>query len=341
MRSYLKAVGNASAAVETLSNIAALSLRRAAMREDGTLDPTKFQGWTVKHQDALRVLDGVSKVSGSFADSARASEAIASATAMRKAALDAYQRGALKPFLAPSEDADVTRNIGKIFEQPNRISIMRQLAGQVAGNPDAKDGLRKGIADYINSQFVGNTEQAKSDAFQTFMRQNRPVLAQVFDKDELKGMDAVAAELSLIRRREEMKVLPARSTTAQDVIKSIQKIASTAPKQSLLAEMVEAGFGAGKVGEHFGLGGLGQAIGVGAAIAKNRLNAMRAAGMKDVQSLVREMLLNPQLAREALEKVGPEKTMSRDIKLTQQFKRVAAIAAMRAVNQRQNEKRAQ
>ena len=53
---------------------------------------------------------------------------------------------------------------------------------------------------------------------------------------------------------------------------------------------------------------------------------MRSAGMADVRDLVRGMLLNPQLAKTALEVVGPEKVNSRNIRFTQQLNRVAAIA---------------
>lgn len=87
---YLKATGNSPGAIQTLGDIAGLSLRRAAMREDGTLDPAKYQAWTTAHQDALRGLGNVSPAGNRFADAAKASEAVADSTAMRSAALDAY-----------------------------------------------------------------------------------------------------------------------------------------------------------------------------------------------------------------------------------------------------------
>jgi hypothetical protein len=197
VNAYLKATGSDPGAVQTLENIAGLSLRRAAMREDGTLDPAKYETWARAHQDALRALAGVSKAGDAFANAARASEAVADASAMRSAALDGYQRTALAPFLKAVDAGDVTRTIGSIFGQKDAIARMRQLSTEVANNADARDGLRKGITDYIANRFIGNTEQVKSDSFQTFLRNNKAVLGQVFSHDELKGMDAVASVLIL------------------------------------------------------------------------------------------------------------------------------------------------
>jgi hypothetical protein len=52
---------------------------------------------------------------------------------------------------------------------------MRRLVDQVRGNPDAMEGLRKAIMDFMMGKLKGNTEAAtsgqnllKSDQFQTF-----------------------------------------------------------------------------------------------------------------------------------------------------------------------------
>jgi hypothetical protein len=290
-----------------------------------TLDPAKYQTWAKAHQDALRALGGVSTAGNRFADAAKASEAVADSTAMRSAALDAYQKTAVAPFLKAVDTGDVTRQIGAIFGGKNAIQNMRQLATTVRDNPDARDGLRKGIADYITGKFIGNTEQVKSDTFQTFLRNNKAVLGQVFSHDELKGMDAVATELSRYKALSDQQALPGRSTTAQDTIKALQK-AGEGGHLSLFGEMM---LGGGAGWEAAGL--KGAVAGAASAIAKNRLTAMRGAGMTEVRDLVREMLLNPQLARAALETVGPQTANSRNIKFTEQLNRVAAIAAQRMI----------
>jgi hypothetical protein len=326
VKAYGTATGNAPDAVRTLENIAGLSLRRAAMREDGTLDPGKYQAWATVHQDALRGLGNVSPAGNRFADAAKASEAVADSTAMRAAALDAYQKTAVAPFLKAVDAGDVTRQIGNVFGSKNAIANMRQLATTVRDNPDARDGLRKGIADYISNRFIGNTEQVKSDTFHTFLKNNKPVLAQVFSHDELKGMDAVASELSRYKQLSDLQALPGRSTTAQDTIKALEKAHEGGHSLSLFSEML---LGANLGAEHGGV--QGAITGAAGAFVKNRLTALRATGMGDVRDLVREMLLNPPLARAALEAVGPEKINSRNIKFTQQLNRVAAIAAQRMI----------
>jgi hypothetical protein len=301
-------------------------LRKAAMNQDETLDPAKFAAWQKAHADALRAMPDVA---AKFASAAKASEAVENATAMRSAALDGYQKTALGKFLNVSDAGDVTKTVGGIFGQKDAIQSMRQLASEVAANPDAREGLRKAVADYMTGKFISNSDQVKSDAFQTFVRQNKPVIAQVFSPAEIKGIEAVAAELSHVKRLADMQALPGRSTTAQDLMKPIKE--SHGGHMSLFSEMILGG-GAG-----YEAGGIkGAAVGAGAAVAKSLVSARRAAGMENVQKMMRDMLLNPDLARAALERAPVEKTVSRDIKFRQQLNRVAAIAASRMVSQKQD-----
>jgi hypothetical protein len=138
--------------------------------------------------------------------------------------------------------------------------------------------------------------------------------------------DAVAAELSRYKALSDRQARPGRSTTAQDTIKALQRAREGAHHLSLFNEMMLA------VGPAYEAGRVRAATAAAtAAIAKNRLIAMRSAGMADVRDLVRGMLLNPQLAKTALEVVGPEKVNSHNIRFTQQLNRVAAIAAQRMI----------
>lgn len=327
---FRTAVGDRNEAAQALEGFAGLSLRKAAMTADGTIDPGKFATWQKAHADALRAMP---EVAAKFADAAKASEAVADATAMRAAALDGYQKTALGKFLKLSDAGDVTRTVGEIFGSKTAIQDMRTLASEVANNPDAREGLRKAVADYMTSKFVGNTEQIKSDAFQTFVRENKPVLAQVFSHDELKGIEAVAAELSRVKRLADLQALPGRSTTAQDLIKPIKEAGEGHGLSPFAETMV------GAVEGFHAMGVPGAVGGAAAAAAKQKIMGARAAGMQNVQKLVRGMLLNPELARAALERAPTIAKTTRDIRFAQQLNRVAAIAAQRQISQKQAARR--
>lgn len=49
-----QAIGHKATANTMLHDTAASSLRHYAMRQDGTLDPIRFESWRQKYSDALR-----------------------------------------------------------------------------------------------------------------------------------------------------------------------------------------------------------------------------------------------------------------------------------------------
>lgn len=334
-RAFREATGNSPDAMAGLANYAALTLRKAAMRPDGTLDPKAFETWRGKYGEALKELPGLA---GSFANAAKAAEAVDAATAMRSAALKAYEQGAVGKVLKVSDPEAVTNTVGAIFGEKDAIQQMRQLASEVASNPAARDGLRRAVAKFMAEKFISNREAGtsgvnalKGDAFQTFVRKNRPALAQVLKPDEIKGLEAVAKSLAEANRSIDALKLPGRSNTAQD-INALAKIKPPENKSpiSLFTEMIAAG----EVGAHVG-GHTGMIAGAGLSMGRHMLGAVRAAGMKNVRDLVEEMILNPELARAALERAPVEKTTTRDIKFRQRLNRIATIAASRMISQKQ------
>jgi hypothetical protein len=281
--SYRRAVGDQNALV-ALQDYAASSLRQRAMRPDGTLDPARTQAWLRAHQNALR---GFPDLQRRFADAATASEAINSAMTARRAALDAYQTGALAKVMRASSADDATRTIGSILGSANRNEQMRQLAVATARDPDARAGLRKAVADFMQSRFVkANGAEMKPDAFLNFLRQNKDTLRQVFDRKEFEGLNALAADL-----------LRSNSKTA---------IAQTSGP-SILKNLITEGAGAV-------LGGVSnvQSPLAGFLTAKV-VNKLREAGITRVDEVVRDAMLNPNLAYALLAKGKPSSAVANDL----------------------------
>jgi hypothetical protein len=171
------------------------------------------------HTDALRAVP--SDVAGRFADAAKAATAIDAAAEARKAALDGYRQGAISRLIGVDDPADVIKTVGGIFARNDAVGTMRRLAQEAGKNPDARDGLRKALVDYMYGRFVSNTEaatsrvgQIKNDTFQTFVKQNRAALREVLSEAEVNGLTAIAADLQRASRSLTSIKIPGQSNTA-------------------------------------------------------------------------------------------------------------------------------
>lgn len=322
----MQALRNAApAAIGQVREYAISTLRREAMRADGTLDPAKALAWRKKHADALRAMPEVDRA---LADPVQASELLARAAADRKAALDGYQQGAAARLLNLDDPADVTRTIGGIFSRQDQVQQMARLARETAGNAEAREGLRKAVADYISLRFVGNTEGAtsgvdlmRSDAFQQFLRQSAPALKPILSSAEIMTLHAIAADLKRSNRSIAAVKLPGRSNTVQDAL-GVGK-AGDAPSwlTRILSPgaLASAGAAAGSAG-----GWVGSAAGAGLGAHFGRvIDAMRQAGLQGVDDIVKDAMLNPERARALLAKVGGEPTKAQAVSLARVYVRAA------------------
>lgn len=324
----MQALRNAAPnAVAQVREYALSTLRKAAQSPvDGTLDPAKVQAWRQKHADALRAMPEVDRM---LADPVQASQAMAKAAADRKAALDAFEQGAVARLLNLSDPADVTKTIGGIFSRQDAVQQMARLARETAGNEEARNGLRKAVADYINLRFIGNTEGAasgtdmmRSDAFQQFLRQNVPALKQVLSGPEIMTLQAVAADLKRSNRSLAAVKLPGGSNTTQDM----NALAKAGGAQSWLSRILSPGAlaSAGAAAGSMTAGGIGAAAGAGGGAQLGRvIEAMRQAGLQSVDDIVKDALLNPERARALLAQVKGEPTKGQALSLARVYMRAA------------------
>ncbi|MFG1211035.1 hypothetical protein V5F72_01275 [Xanthobacter flavus] len=302
------------------------TLRRDAMLPDGTLDPAKVQRWRQVHADTLRAIPEVDKM---LADPVKAADALARMAAFKKEQIDTFEKGAAGRLLGLNDPADVTKTIGGIFSRQDAVQQMARLARETAGNEEARNGLRKAVADYINLRFIGNTEGAasgtdmmRSDAFQQFLRQNVPALKQVLSGPEIMTLQAVAADLKRSNRSLAAVKLPGGSNTTQDM----NAVAKAAGAQSWLARILSPGAlaSAGAAAGSMTAGGIGAAAGAGGGAQLGRvIEAMRQAGLQSVDDIVRDALLNPERARALLAQVKGEPTKGQALSLARVYMRAA------------------
>ena len=317
-------------ALQTLQDYVASRLRQVASRPDGTLDPTKTANWLRAHSEAMRAFP---ELEGRFRDAATATSAIEDVATLRKQAMDDAQRGTLGKLINARDDADVTKIIGGVFSQSNPMQAMRQIAAEAQRNPDAHDGLRKSLVDYMYGRFISNTEAAtsgvnaiKSDSFQGFIRQNRGVLRQALSEGEVNALTAIAADLNRAARSLNAVRIPGQSNTAQDVVHELAK--KTEGHGSLLTQIILAA--GGGYAAHGVSGALTAITGI---LGKNVVSKMREAGMEQVGDLVKRAMLDPDLARQLLAKVPAQSARRQSMSISDQLRRFSAFGLPTALSQ--------
>ena len=298
MQHLLKASPQSLAAI---ADYAATSLRRipGALKEDGSLDPAKFEAWRKAHEDALRALPDA--VKARFADAASAGQALADAKAARVAALKEAQAGAIGRVMKLTEPEDVTRAVGSILNGRTAVADMKQLALATKGDANAHAGLRQAVANHIATKLLGNTEVGtsgvtaiKGDAFQTFMKTAKPALHLVFSPEEVRTMEAIAEDIQRSNRTINSK--PAGTPgSAHDVLAGLK---AGGHGKSMLDMMGVV------IGEH-AHGPVGAIIG---GVGVHLIQALHGAGVSRVDQLVTKAMLDPALARELLKKAPAKVT---------------------------------
>lgn len=319
-QSLVKAIGETKA-MPLLTDYAASSLRKAAQREDGTIDPTKFARWSAAHADSLRALPA--DVRGQFASAAKATTALEEASAARQAALKEANAGALGRLMGATTSEDATRHIASIFGTKDSVAMMAKVARKVAGDPAAVAGLRQSIADYMAQKFISNTESGtsgqnamKSDMFQSFLKSNRAALSQVFASKDMANLQAIADDLHRANRSITAVKIPGGSNTAQDTLSAAKAGSEPSRLRKIMFDTLAGGVGFGTSGP---VGAL--AAGLGA----HALQAAREAGLSRVDQLVAKAMLDPGLARELLKK-APVTTRAGDVTLARALRRSLAGA---------------
>ena len=303
-QAFLRAAGGDERAVSTMNDYI-VSKAFEASRDPGTglVNPRRLDAWRAKHENALRAFPDAR---GRISTASRVSDAAAEITANSRATIETAQNSALADVVGARDPETVAKTVGGIFGKKNGPTIMRDLVQAVRGDPDAQQGLRRAVADHIRTKFLSVIEEGTSEAskinsasFQKFVRDNRRALEQVFDREQINSIQALADDLHRYNRSVAGSALSGRPTTAQDLSPTIQK------GQSYWGNLVKgtgaiiapiAGGGAGQAA----LGPVGALAGFTSVVAAEILAGMRAAGMKKVDDLLTEALLNPDLARKLL-----------------------------------------
>lgn len=300
----IKAAVAAGASPRDVAEVAALSLYKSTVKADGTVDPAKFNRWRTSHADALKELP--EDVRARFASASLASQALDRVAAARKTKMDDIRKSVLGKVAGTDPD-DLPKVIGGILNAKDASAKMGRLVAAARKSPDAKEGLRRAVAEYIEGRFISNKEVAASgenairaDAFQSFVKDKTPALRLVFSGEDLLRMQAIADDIRRAERSLYAVKTPGGPGTAADLQPALNKLAKEAGEGSLLGQLWRVGSLGWLFGDY-----RGAAAGIGGVVGKRLVGSIRAAGVKRVDDLVLEMMLDPQLAKVALMKAPP------------------------------------
>lgn len=324
VQSFRQAVGDETA-LPVLTDYAVSDLRRSATHPDGTLDPAGLDRWRARNSEALRAFPDLD---ARLTTVQQASQAMEDAAALRRDTLAAFQGHAAAKLMNAASPEDATKIIGGMLGSKNATQQIRQLVDQAHGDQNAIDGLRHAVAEFIRGKFISNTEAAtsgtnlmKSDAFQTFLRQNVSALRQLLSPEEMTSLNNIAADLHRSNRSITAAKLPGRSNTAQDTFANQR----SNPQASIMSTLAAEGVGAavGKAAAGF-KGSVMGAIGVAGA------NALRNAGLRRVDQVLTEALLHPEFAAQLLRRFPQKPDITIGPSIARSLKKLAVAAPLQA-----------
>jgi hypothetical protein len=273
--------GNADA-MAALEGHAATSLRAAAARPDGTLDPGKWQRWMAKHADVLREMPDLEGRMRSAGEAAATLDRVAFAAQAR---IKELENGVAKPFL----DKDPDRAVRAALGSDNASSNIAELRRLVGSDPDALRSLRRSYLDEWMRRAETTTLDAQGNfrlapaAAQRFARDHGGAARQIFGQADLARIQALADDFA------------GGSFTA-----SAGKAAGSNTYQNLSTGNFIARLSNGTIDPN---NAIAQALGSGFGILQKLVYAQPERLMRD---LLREAMLDAAVARRVLSKASPD-----------------------------------
>jgi hypothetical protein len=316
VQGFQNAAGGRDEAEAALREYAALDLRRAASRPDGTLDPLKMQQWLAQHRDALKAFP---ELSDRFGQAAEAQRVVDNMTANQADVLRDRQRFSASRFIG----SDPVLAFGSALKAKNPASEMTKLArwASLDKTGEAPEGLRRAAVEYMQQRFLSEATgnpALKAQQFHNFLRQNREALGAVLGQERMKQLDNIAADL---QRTNAVRAKLPGPGTAQDLT-GVRKTAHAAGEgrgENLLAYLI--GLGAEHVTGNI-VTSLALALGVKGA------SMLRAAGLRTADDLVTEGLLNPEVGRMLLMRVTPSNRSQIAARLAGQLRKLSVAVPL-------------
>ena len=300
-QAFLRAANNDPAAVAALQDMAMMRLRQSMGRND-TLAPRVLDAWRNKHADALRAIDDVTPgFSARFDNAAAATAALQDVQSAGSRLISQARQGPAARFLGLVDPEEVSPRVGSLLKRgPAEVNQVLETAGR---DPQVVNGLRAAGVDYMLRQFsnagMAGGENIVSGAKLTkFMDANTASLEALYGTENMKNMRLLAAEFDRAQEAASSQRVAgsdtARNLSLGEQIKGAAK--SKAPLGADLAIWYEFMTGA-LSGDIVRAGGAAATAG-----AKGLFEAARQRGISNINDLIHEGLLNPEVGRAMLQR---------------------------------------
>lgn len=304
---FIEAVGGPEAAAsigrETLAN----ELRQSGIiKADGTLDATKFARWQERRSATLEQFPGLPE---QFRTAEAAQRTLDDVSAAHVKAVDEFERHAANHFI--KDDPMVA--VRKAFSSGNPTETFGQLVRAVRGNADAEGGLRRAVVDFIQEKMTSTAPAGTDDlnflkgaVYRDWIDKHAAPLKVIFGGQGFQNLNAVGQDLRRV----------AQGSTATTGPDTAQKLLGA--KRVGLIQGGFHGTALAVIGEQIGevlahmVGGegiTGKVVGATVGGGGYLFHALRQSGIANVNDLVRQAMLNPMVARELLQRVGPNGTV--------------------------------
>lgn len=315
--SYLKA-NDGEDAMQRLSDMYAFKMRNApGVIQNGEVNADRLNTWLSQNRAGL---SRVPEVAAKFKDVETAQRTLNDALDARKSAVDTFNDSAAAKFTGGQKPIDA---VGSTLSNPQAFGDLVQTV-KASGNESAMAGLKRAVIEHLKQraqsfELAGETEKLKPDAFQRYIQTNRQSLGKLFTPGEVNNLQDIATDIQRSGRSVTGSKLPGGSNTAQDT----HAAGKTSVTGSVLSHLMFEG-GATLAGG-LAAGPLG-AVAAGASAAG--LRALRNAGIKDVNDLLTQAMLHPEVARTLLAKApkGPTPYMAK--RLAQQLTTISTLPAI-------------
>lgn len=187
-------VGQNPQAMQAARASLATSFRQAATRPDGGIDANAAQRWLTNNQEMLAQFPDIATAARQAIDQQRR------VVGLTERQTDASRRIESSPVGQLLGDKNPDKVVLDILSGPTSVANTEGLLRTIGNDENAKNGLKRSIVDYLQSRTTGQLNiQGDNNLAQNQYNQAlgklRPVMAKLFNAEELKALEAVGVDL--------------------------------------------------------------------------------------------------------------------------------------------------
>jgi hypothetical protein len=299
-QAFLRAANNDPLAIGALQDMAMMRLRER-MRQDQNLTPQALNAWRNQHANALRAIDEVSPgFSSRFDNAAAATTALEEARTSGQLMVDQARQGPAAQFLRVTDAEEVAPKVGSMLKKgPTEINQVLDAAGR---DPQVVNGMRAAGVDYMMREFsnagmAGGENIISGAKLNKFFDEHAASMQALYGAERMKNMRLLAASLD-----QTQEALSAQKVGGSDTARNLNfadRLKLAVKNKAPLADLaIWYEFMSGVIsGDVFKAGASAATAGT-----KALFEAARTRGIGNINDLIHEGLLNPEVGSAMLQR---------------------------------------